>query len=446
VEKLFLDLLNLSINASYIILAVILIRLLLKKAPRWIVCVLWGIAAIRLVCPFSIESIFSLIPSSQPVSPDIIYSQSPKINSGISDINNTVNPIITDTFTPNIGDSVNPLQVATYIASVIWIIGASAMLIYGIISYILLHRKMSGAVRYRDNILQCERVTSPFILGFLCPKIYIPFGMEEHTEIYVIAHEQAHLKRCDHWIKLLGFVLLAVYWFNPFVWAAYILLCRDIEVACDQRVIKDMDLSSRKLYAEALLKCCVNRRVISACPVAFGEVGIKERVKGVMSYKKPDFWIILAVVVTFATVTVCFLTNPQSEADDSSSIALIGGADGPQAVLCSTTEPTLHYAYDSPNEPLMPNIILYTESETFSFTYSLFSSYCPRGCYEINGNILTLKSDDGKFVYVFKASGENYVFDAESSSELPKYRYSADSEPVTPIPDRAVFEFVADAK
>ena len=311
-NTLFLDFLNISITASYIILAVILIRFLFPKIPRKFICILWAIAGIRLVLPFSFESVFSLIPSAETVPPDIVMSQSPAIHSGIPMLNSVVNPVISDVLTPDVTESVNPMQILVGVASAVWVTGVAVMLIYGVVSYFRVRKTVSDAVLLSSNIWQSEKVVSPFILGIIRPKIYIPYGMNSETQSHVIAHENAHLRRRDHWIKPLGFMLLAVYWFNPLIWVAYILLCKDIERACDEKVISQMDDENRREYASALLECAVNRRRIAACPLAFGETGLKERVKGVVNYKKPAFWVIVIAVITCVAAAVCFLTNPKS--------------------------------------------------------------------------------------------------------------------------------------
>ena len=312
-SEIFLKIINMSISASYIVLAVLLLRLLLKKAPKWITVVLWGIVAVRLVCPFSIESVLSLIPSSEVVSPNIMTDKTPTINTGIPIINSTLNPVISDSFTPNPGDSANPLQVLIPILTAIWIVGMVALLIYTVISYARVRRKIGTAVLYKDNIYQSENVVSPFVLGIIKPKIYLPFNMNEKDMEHVVAHEMSHIRRKDHLWKPLGFLLLTLHWFNPLMWLGYVLLCRDIELACDEKVIKELDHDARADYSQALLTCSVNRRMIAACPLAFGEVGVKDRVKSVLNYKKPAFWIIIAAIVACVAVAVCFLTNPPAK-------------------------------------------------------------------------------------------------------------------------------------
>ncbi len=309
-DNIFLTFLNMSITASYIAVAVILIRLLLRRAPKFITCILWALVGLRLILPFSFESILSLIPSATTIPTDIIYSDTPVIQSGISSVNTVVNPIIQENFTPDAAASVNPLQIVTFIASHIWVAGIIVMLTYCLISYIKIRRQVSSAVKEQDNIYLCDAVSSPFILGVIKPRIYLPSNISGSDKTFVLAHENAHIKRFDHIWKPLGFLLLSVYWFNPVLWVAYILLCRDIELACDEHVIKELNLQDKKLYSSALLSLSVTRRSIAACPVAFGEVGVKQRVKSILNYKKPGFWIALIAIITCIAVSLTFLTNP----------------------------------------------------------------------------------------------------------------------------------------
>ena len=309
-SEVFLKILNMSISASWLVLAVLLLRLVLKKAPKWVSVLLWGFVAVRLICPFTIESVLSLIPSAETVSPEIMMDWTPEISTGIGSVDTVINPIITQTFAPNPATSANPLQILIPVAGILWFTGIVAMLLYTAVSYFLLRRRVATAVLLRNNIYQSENVDSPFVLGIIKPKIYLPFQMDGKNLEHVIAHEESHIRRKDHWWKPFGFVLLALHWFNPLMWLGYILLCRDIELACDEKVIKEMDNENRADYTQALVACSVNRRRIAACPLAFGEVGVKERVKSVMNYKKPAFWIIVVAVVTCIAVAVCFLTNP----------------------------------------------------------------------------------------------------------------------------------------
>ena len=312
-NELFLKIINMSISASWLVLAVLILRFVLKKAPKWINVLLWGIVAIRLICPFSFESPLSLIPSAETIPLNIGMDSTPTINSGISAINNAVNPIISQSNTPMAGASINPLQITIGIYEYIWIFGMIALALYTAISYWRLRRKVDTAVRYKDNIFQSENVSFPFVLGIIKPRIYLPFKMNGQYLEYVVAHEQAHICRKDHWWKPLGFLLLMIHWFNPLMWLAYVLLCRDIELACDEKVIKELGNEQRGDYTQALVACSVNRRMIAACPLAFGEVSVKERVKSVMNYKKPAFWVIIISVIVCVGVAVCFLTNPKQD-------------------------------------------------------------------------------------------------------------------------------------
>ena len=311
-SAVFLKILNMSITASWLILAVVLVRLLLKKAPKWIPCLLWGLVAIRLICPFSFGSIFSLIPSSETIPANITAQPEPAINSGITIINDVINPVIAESFTPAPTDSVNPLQIIVPVAAIVWVSGIVIMLAYAFISYIKLKKTVSVCVPVSEHILSCDEVKAPFILGVLKPVIYVPSSMSGETLDLVIRHETAHLQRHDHWWKPLGYLLLAVYWFNPLCWIAYILLSRDIEMACDEKVIRDMDKDEMAAYSQALLDCSFPRRRIAACPLAFGEVGVKERVKGVLNYKKPAFWIILIAIIACIVLAVCLMTDPKN--------------------------------------------------------------------------------------------------------------------------------------
>lgn len=312
---IFLKIVNMSISASWIVLAVLLLRLLLKKAPKWITVLLWGIVAIRLICPFSIESVMSLIPSTETISPEIMMDRTPTIDSGVPIINNIVNPMIGESFTPDPIASANPLQILIPIFAVAWVVGIAIMLTYTVVSYFRVKSKIGTAILLRDNIYQSENVISPFVLGIIKPKIYLPFNMNEQDMNHVIAHENAHIRRKDHWWKPFGFLVLTLHWFNPLMWLGYVLLCRDIELACDEKVVKEFDNEQKADYSQALLTCSVNRRVIAACPLAFGEVGVKNRVKSVLNYKKPAFWIVVTAIVASVVVAVCFLTNPKEDTD-----------------------------------------------------------------------------------------------------------------------------------
>ena len=308
----FLKLLNLSISASWLVLAVLVLRLVSKRSPKWMNVLLWGMVALRLMLPFSIESALSLIPSAETLSPEVVrFDPAPTITSGVEFIDNAVNPSLSESFAAAPLASVNPLYVWTYLAGWVWLIGLGAMLLYALVSYLRLRRRVSVSLCVRENIYLCDAISSPFILGVVKPRIYLPSGLDEVEQQNVLSHERAHLVRRDHWWKPLGFALLAVYWFNPLLWLAYALLCRDIELACDERVIRTMDESAVKTYSTVLLACSMPRKAVITCPLAFGEVGVKERVRNALHYKKPAFWVVAASVAVCVVVAVCFLTNPE---------------------------------------------------------------------------------------------------------------------------------------
>ena len=313
---IFLKLLNLSISASWLVLTVLALRMVLRRAPKWVNVLLWGMVALRLVLPFSIESALSLIPSAETVSPEVVrFDPAPTITSGVTIIDNAVNPSLSESFAAAPLASVNPLYVWTYLAGWVWLIGLTAMLLYALVSYLRLRRRVSASIPLRENIYVCDEVPSPFILGIVHPCIYLPSALDEAQRGSVLSHERAHLARRDHWWKPLGFALLAVYWFNPLLWLAYTLLCRDIELACDERVLRGMDAGQVKAYSSALLACSVPRRMLAAYPLAFGEVGVGARVKNALRYKKPAFWVVAASVIVCIVVAVCFLTNPRTDTD-----------------------------------------------------------------------------------------------------------------------------------
>lgn len=312
-SDIFLKLINLSITASWLILAVLILRFLLKKAPKWISCILWGLVAIRLICPFSLESALSLVPSSQVIPSNITEVPNPAIHSGIPALDKVLNPVISDSFTPDPVASANPLQILLPILTAVWIAGVLIMLIYAFASYLRLKKKVSASVKVHDNIYVCDEINTPFILGLIKPIIYLPSFLNAADLDSVISHETTHINRHDHWWKPMGYLLLAIYWFNPFCWLAYTLLCRDIELACDEKVVCHMNTEDKTAYSQALLNCSIPRRRISACPLSFGEVSVKERVRSVLQYKKPAFWITLLALAVCIVTAICFLTIPKND-------------------------------------------------------------------------------------------------------------------------------------
>lgn len=312
-DDVFLKLVNLSISASWLILAVLVLRVVLKKAPKWVMPLLWGVVALRLVCLFSIESALSLIPSAETIPSEIVTETREPVLYEQATLDIVTNPTLPSTAEVPVGVSRQQAQVDFNIYSVLWLAGMAALLVHALVSAGKLKRKLATAILLRDNIYESEFVDSPFVFGVVKPNIYLPMHMDEGTAAYVIAHEHAHLTRRDHWWKVLGYLVLALHWFNPLVWVAYILFCRDIELACDEKVVKGLDGAARADYSQALLSCAAPKRAVAACPLAFGEGNIKTRVKSALHYKKPAFWVAAAAVLAVVIVAVCFLTNPKSE-------------------------------------------------------------------------------------------------------------------------------------
>lgn len=338
--KLFLTLLNIGIKAGWLILAVLLLRVILRKAPRWTVCLLWGVVALRFVFPFPIESVFSLIPSAQTVPMEIERMEKPEVYTGIGFVDEHVNPVITSQMAPEVEESVNPMQIIIWVAALVWIVGIVLFQTYTLVSYMELRRKVRISIPFRSSrqqlprqlewgenlkiyrkIYVCDQMKSPFILGILNPKIYLPAGMDEAAYENIIQHEATHLKHGDQFWKPLGYLLMSVYWFQPLSWVAYAFFCKDMELACDERATMGMRKAEKASYCQTLLACSTNRQIFAACPIAFGEIGVKERVKHVLNYKKPAFGIVLVACVVCIVTVVCFLTNPKVEnGNDSQSV------------------------------------------------------------------------------------------------------------------------------
>lgn len=310
---LFLRLVNLSITASYLIAAVMALRLILKKVPKNLFLWLWALVGVRLALPFSLESALSLIPKTQPIPADIALSPAPAIDSGIPVINHAVNPVITENFTPAPAASVNPLQIILPILCALWLAGMAFMLLYALISYLRLSRKVRVSIPLGKRCYLCDNIPTPFLLGIVKPKIYLPPDMNPEFQAHVLRHENAHLRHHDHWWKPLGFLLLTVYWFNPLVWLAYGLFCRDLEMACDERAVSGMAEEDRKAYSYALLACAAPRKTLAISPLAFGENSIKSRIRNVLHFKKATVWVVALVLLIAAVTAICFLTNPKKE-------------------------------------------------------------------------------------------------------------------------------------
>ena len=312
----FIELCNRSIQAGYLILAIIFLRLVWKRIPKLMYRFLWCLVGLRLALPFTLETALSLIPKKTVIEPEILYAKTPAVDSGIPTVNQVVNPMMSESFTPAVGASVNPLQVVMTIGAWIWLVGLVALLLYSVISYIRLHYRVQDAVLFKENIFQSEKVDSPFVFGFLKPRIYLPYSLEEENMAYVIAHEKMHIKNRDHLLKPIAFILLSVYWFNPIVWLAYYLFCKDLELVCDEWVIWNLETADKKAYAKALVMCSTERKFGSISPLAFGENAVKERIKNVLRYKNPSCWAFVGICVVVLIAVVCFMTNPVEVAEN----------------------------------------------------------------------------------------------------------------------------------
>lgn len=315
-NQLFLRMINISIQASWLIMVVLILRVVLKKAPKWIHCLMWGIVALRLAVPFQIESVWSLLPSAEPVPMTIDRMSRPTVHMGIGAVDRAVNPMLAAQFTPDAAVSANPLQILIYMAAMIWLVGVGCLLFYALVSFLRLKKRVAAAVPVKRQVYLCDEIQSPFLFGIFRPVIYLPSDLPKEYYEPVLLHEQAHLRRGDHIWKPFGFLLLSIYWMNPLCWLAYILFCRDMELACDEKAVGDMDRSSRADYCQALLSCCTTRKMLAACPVAFGETGVKERVKRITRIKKPVFWVSALALIVCGIVAVCFLTSPKTESSD----------------------------------------------------------------------------------------------------------------------------------
>lgn len=340
-RQLFVGSLNLAVAASWLIAALLLLRPLLKKlAPKWVLCALWALVAVRLVCPVALQSdlsVYRLAGDAVQSSGQVTYFQDTGFCGDVRYRPATLLPGVSAE-TPSTPDSTVPdattaadaipqpqtpaRSVDMNLPSILWAVGIYVMLMLALAGYLSLREDVAASIPLEGNVYLCDSIKSPFILGMFRPRIYLTSGMDEAARVCVLRHERAHLRRGDHLWKPLGFLLLAVYWYNPLVWAAYILFCRDMELACDERVIRDMAAEERATYSQALLDCSRGRHWVAACPLAFGEVGVKTRVKAVLWYKKPAFWAVLAAVVVCAVVAVCFLTNPKGTENEEPDLSL----------------------------------------------------------------------------------------------------------------------------
>lgn len=321
-EGIFVKLLNMSVSASGFILIAVLLRALLKRSPKWIHCLLWGLVAVRLVCPLSFESSFSLAPRADFVETKLgVQREDGRYMNSATDVSKVLNDDLDNAQNKNLANKENADRQGDWKKiSWTWFVGAVLLLSYAAISYLRFRKNVQASIRIRDGIYVCDNIRTPFILGVLRPGIYLPSDMDEVQTENVIAHERAHLSRLDQVWKPLGYCLLAVYWFNPLCWLAYILFCRDIELACDEKVIRDMDTEEKKVYSRVLLSFSDPLHRIAAGPLAFGEIGVKKRIQSVLNYRKPAFWMVGLAILALVVTSLCFLTNPKAANDPAQTM------------------------------------------------------------------------------------------------------------------------------
>lgn len=363
-DKLFIELLNMSYVASIVILFVIMARVLLRKAPKRYSYILWGIPLFRLLCPFSFESAISLIPTkTKPIPTNIVYSNIPRIDTGVTVINNTINPLL-GASAPDVGESINPLQVWIFISEMIWVLGLILLILYSIISFIKVKRKLVGAIKLKDNIYLADYIISPFVIGIINPKIYLPSTLDSKEQEYIILHEQTHIIRGDHIMKLIGFLALCLHWFNPMVWIAFFISGKDMEMSCDESVMKNTSEDIRKEYSTSLLRLATGKRVVAGTPLAFGEGDTKKRIKNIISYKKPVVGIIIMVVILVVALSIGLLSNPSSNKYSESDI-------NTSEYLSSLKEP---YIGDSPAEAKIFKTLGDTNTRAYTLEQNMASN------------------------------------------------------------------------
>lgn len=387
---LFPQILNMSLTASIVIVFVLLARLLLQKTPKIFSYALWAVVLFRLLCPVSMSSEWSLLKVF-----DVPLSEAGSMEYIPTDIVHTEN-LQVNIPAPGISEAIEtPMAVAIFV----WLIGMFALLLHSAISLIKLRRKLIGAVHLRDNVYLADYISSPFVLGLLRPKIYLPSKLTEQEQTYIIQHEQHHIRRFDPIVKILAFAALCVHWFNPLVWLAFMLSGKDMEMSCDEAVMKSMDSDIRAEYSTSLLSLATGRKIIAGTPLAFGEGDTKSRIQNVLNYKKPALWVITVSVITVVALGVGLMANPNNKKD--------------------ARLPLQTYIYEKSSEVVKPSVTL-DENGKFTFVFSAISSYIGRGSYEIDGNQLLLKTDDSNenYHYLFDIENNMLVFDADNSSSM----------------------------
>ena len=416
--EIFLKVVNMSISATWMVLIVLIARVFLKKAPKWISVLLWALVGIRLICPFSFESTFSLIPSRETVWPEIMLESAPSIRTGVEILDNAINPIISQTFAPDPTYSANPLQIVIPVVAILWLLGIVVLVVYTVISYLRLKLRLREATLHAENIYLSENIPAPFVLGIGKPVIYLPYNMTVSNMQHVIAHERAHIQRRDHWWKPLGFLVLSIHWCNPVMWLVYILFCRDIEMSCDEKVVKALSHEERAEYSTALLTCSTGRRRIAPCPLAFGETGIKERIKAVLHYKKPALWILIVAAVLCVVIAVCFLTDPV--------VRTYPVTAEKEAEICqSYWDMYVRKSEDITVADLRVDCVYQTDDVYAVFIHDPRLMYLTVEWYEKVGGV-TLKVNDGKPLYIYsegkvydlKIAYDNWIIDKSYLREL----------------------------
>lgn len=365
---IFLKLVNMSISASWLIFAIFLFRIFFKKAPKRYRMLLWTLAAVRLGCPFAIESPISAVPSAETISYDsVAYADYPEIRSGVISIDHMINPVMGEHFSNPDAVSVSPGFLAVNLLAWLWAAVAALFFIYSFINFFRLKKKVSASIRLKDNIWICDNIPTPFIFGMLKPAIYLPSNMSEQYADFVIRHEETHLKRMDHWRKAIGYTFLIIYCFNPILWIAYIFFCRDLELCCDEIVIGSMDLNDKKAYSNALLSFSAEKFARMSYPLGFGEVGVKSRIKEVLRYKRPAFWLMAAAIILCIIAALCFLTNPKTLPKDISQLLDTAISE---AVLNENKD-----SYGKGGFSCEDHVILGTESQKQQITVYMMSLY-----------------------------------------------------------------------
>ncbi|MDF2674351.1 MAG: antirepressor regulating drug resistance protein [Clostridiales bacterium] len=391
-KDLFLNVLNMSITASYVILFVLLARLFLKKVPKIFSYSLWAVVLFRLVCPFSFSSVFSFFSllkrsGMEFIPGDFSLFTNPQGNGGTYVIPKQSTSSLTDV---NQIISGNPIAItnlkekALFIISLIWALGLLSLIIYSIVSYVLLKRKINTAMPLDSKVYECENITSPFVLGIIKPMIYLPMALQENQRDYIIKHEEIHIKRLDYLVKPFAFLVLCIHWLNPLVWISFLLMNKDMEMSCDEHVLKEMGMDIKKAYSSSLLSLAVDRKIIGASPLAFGESNTKSRIKNVLNYRKPAFWVVVLGVLVICIISVGLMANPRKDTAEfvgvkieekkpeiSSEIAAIV-EDSLTSIMSSPLESSNPEDYIKANQNAYENIIKYGSEEALTYMLSQF--------------------------------------------------------------------------